>query len=74
MELIHFKFGGEDFGEYGYNRPVGWLVVGNHGVLKDGTPLLSSGCTSVAQIEQQALCLKGLIDDAVKQAKRKLPD
>jgi hypothetical protein len=72
MELIHFKFSGLALPEYG-KRPVGWLAVGNHGVHNDGTPLLSSDCTSVEQIEQQAKKLKNLIDEAVEKSKRKLP-
>jgi hypothetical protein len=71
---IHFRFGGDDSWKCGGpNTPVGWLAVRDYGVHNDGTPLLSPDCTSVAQIEYEAAMLKRQIDDAVKQAKRKLP-
>jgi hypothetical protein len=69
MDPIHFKFGGLPESQ----NPVGWLAVGRHGVHNDGTPLLSPDCSSVEQIEFHGARLKRLIDDAVVQAKRKLP-
>jgi hypothetical protein len=72
--MIFFKFAGEDFRKYGGPKePVGWIATRDYGVFNDGTPLLSQECASVEQIEIQATLLKREIDEAVEQAKRKLP-
>jgi UDP-glucose 6-dehydrogenase len=55
------------------NRLVGWLAVGDHAILADGTNLLSAECVTLREIEEAADNLKKLIDKAVIVAKKKLP-
>jgi hypothetical protein len=69
---IFFRFSGEEFLKRGYNGPFGYLALRDYGVDPDGTPLLSKDCTSLEQLEYQAIILKKEIDEAVNEGKKRL--
>jgi len=72
MDKIFFKFNGGRKGDF-HNSPEGWIALDHYSQLEDRTMLLSAGCVSIREIEGQAQMLKRLIDNAVRDARKKLP-
>lgn len=74
MNTIYFKFIGGQPKDV-MNTPVGYFAVGaNRPIGKDGTVLLSPECRHMAELRSEAKRLKDLIDEAVMDAEKYLPD
>ena len=74
MNTIYFKFIGGQPNNVA-NTPVGHFAVGaNRPISVDGTILLSPECRHMSELKSQASRLKSLIDDAVIEAEKYLPD
>lgn len=74
MNTIYFKFMGGQPNDFS-NTPVGYFAVGaNRPISEDGAILLSPECRHMAELRSQANRLKKLIDDAMIEAERYLPD
>lgn len=70
MKKIYLKFKGKPGGGF-HNQPRAWFALGDHAIDAEQTHLLSPSCCSLGEVEEQAAYLKGLIEGAVENAKRK---
>lgn len=71
MPRILFKTYGEPDDPIKYLR--GYICLGDHSYLRDGTRFLSAECVTFEEAEAQAQLLKGEIDRALASARKRMP-
>jgi hypothetical protein len=72
MKGIFFKFKGGQPKDI-FNTPKGYIACGFYQPDEEGLILISTECTTVAQLKEQADYLKSMIDAAVIESESCLP-